>query len=349
MKFKYTEIEKKLRNAIISGEISDALPPERELAERFGVSYVTVRRAIGNLVESGLLSREHGRGVFVNSPSRGTLKNYGIGFIVPERTIGREGRLSPYYTEVFMGAVHEAQKYGYHVIFDSHLERLLPYNQSGGVRKVDAIMAVTPDFPEIFAEAAKYVPVIMLGHDCPKMNYPTVYVDDVQAARKAVNYLIKCGHRRIAHWAGCNDSMSFYSRRIGYRQALEEHAIRLDSTLELGAGDGYEKFADLLQKQVAPTAIFCVNDARALGVLDWCQRHGVEVPEDLSIVGIDNMLYSGLRYPALTTVNIPKYEIGMRGVRKAIKFIEQKLLPEDYREEIKTEIIKRETVKDLSP
>ena len=347
MKFKYTEIEENLRNAVISGQITGALPPERLLAERFGVSYLTVRRAIGNLVESGLLSREHGRGVFVSSPSRNVARNFGLGFIVPERTLGSEGGLSPYYSAVFMGAAAEAQRQGYHVIFGSHLEKLLPLNLPGGVRKVDAVLAATPDDPKVFLEAAKYVPVVMLGQDFPEHNFPAVFVDDVKAAGIAVNHLLNSGHRRIAHWAGRNDSRSFYARRTGYRQALEENGMKLDPQLELEHGDTFDRLAKLLESENPPTAIFCVNDACAFGVISWCLRHGIAVPERLSVVGIDNLHHSEFCYPALTTVNIPKNEIGVRGTRKAIKYLEKQLLPAEYREELEPEIIIRETVKEL--
>ena len=345
---KYSEIEEILRTEILSGKLCQSLPPERKLAERFGVSYLTVRRAVGNLVEKGLLSREHGRGIFVSTPDREVTRTSGLGFVVPERVLGAMGNISPFYLEIFSGAVFQAQKYGYHLIIESDIEKLVPLGNKGGARKVDAILAVSTDYPEVFHEAAKFVPVVMLGYNYSGGNFPSVFIDDFAGAQKAVNHLIAKGHRRIAHVVENKQNMSFYSRLCGYRKALEDAGIELRPEYEIPNRTGYEEalFA-LMRGENPPTAVFCANDGSGLHIIKEAPNYGLKVPDDISIVGFDNLFYSALSVPGLTTIAVPKLEIGVRGVDKAVSYLEKNLLPKDFREEIKLELIIRESVKSL--
>ncbi len=344
---KYIEIEQQLRADIMSGRISRSLPAERNLAEQFGVSYLTVRRAVGNLVDKGLLSREHGRGIFVSTPKREVTRTMGLGFVVPERVLSGIGELSPYYLEVFSGAVVAAQQAGYHLILESDIEKIVPLENSHGARKVDAILAVCPDFPEMFRDAAKFVPVIMLGHNYPAENFPSVFVDDFSGARMAVNYLIKHGHRRIAHIVGNKQNLSFYSRLCGYRKALEDNDIQLRSEYELtDSKESLPVLAEMLKdRETAPSAVFCVNDGAAINIVKYFVGTNVRLPEDLSLIGFDNLKYSDVCEPELTTVAVPKVAIGVQGVTKAIQALDNMLSPDKYREEIKLELIIRNSVK----
>ncbi len=346
---KYIEIEKQLRSDIMSGRISHALPAERSLAEQFGVSYLTVRRAVGNLVDKGLLSREHGRGIFVSTPKREVTRTMGLGFVVPERVLSGIGELSPYYLEVFSGAVVAAQQAGYHLILESDIEKIVPLENSHGARKVDAILAVCPDYPELFRDAAKFVPVIMLGHNYPSENFPSVFVDDFAGARMAVNYLIEQGHRKIVHLAGNKHNLSFYSRLCGYRKALEDHNIALRPEYELSdEKESLPVLAEMMKnKETTPTAVFGVNDGACISVIKYFVGTDTRLPKDLSLIGFDNLKYSDVCQPELTTVAVPKVAIGVQGVAKAIQALDNVLSPDEYREEIKLKLIIRNSVKSL--
>ena len=356
---RYAEIAGKLRKGIMSGAYADDFPSERSLMEKFDVSHSTIRRAFSELEKEGLLSREHGRGTFVNKPGRvGNKRTMALAFIVPERTMRKKDDLSgrgkswtkrnddalgPFYINVFCGAMLEAQRHGYNLILDTRPENIFPMSGMK-TRKADAILAVVPDEHELFKKISEFIPVIMVGHDFPGENFPAVFFDDLEGAFNAVGHLIKSGHRRIACWNEQGGNFSFYQRLCGYRKALETSGIKLDNKLELSALD-----ENILQKLLGsanpPSAIFCQNDDTALRLLHMCHRIGCRVPDDLSVVGFDNLDYTDISHPPLTTVDVPKEEIGRLAVRKAVSYINGELKPEQFREKIPMQLIVRESTK----
>jgi LacI family repressor for deo operon, udp, cdd, tsx, nupC, and nupG len=141
-----------------------------------------------------------------------------------------------------------------------------------------------------------------------------VAVDNVAAAKAAINYLISLGHKRIAAITGPDDIASSNERLEGYQLALKEAGIELDSTLQL-EGDylvqsGMDCASRLLLLPQRPTAIFCFNDDMAIGVIKFLQKQGFVVPDDISVMGFDDINYSKFVTPSLTTVHQPLHEIG---------------------------------------
>ena len=347
MDSKYDNMAKSLRDDILSGRLAGLLPPERKLAEQFKVSYLTARRAVGILVENGLVSREHGRGLFVNRPGRGGgCRTSGIGFLVPERVLSGGWVLSHFYMEVFSGAASEARRHGFHLILESNPDNLMPLNREGGTGRVDGIIAICPDNPEILREVSRFVPVTILGYDCPALNLPSVFYDDRAGAANAVKYLIGQGHRRIAHIAGDKNIISYYARLAGYRQALETHGLELNPELEI-SHDRLNDFLKLMQNPAArrPDAVFCHCDSVSFSLIKQLGEHGWRLPDDLSVIGFDNQSFGEYCSPSLTSVNVPKSSLGAAGVRKIIKFINHGLPPDEYREEMELPLVIRQSVK----
>jgi LacI family transcriptional regulator, repressor for deo operon, udp, cdd, tsx, nupC, and nupG len=141
-----------------------------------------------------------------------------------------------------------------------------------------------------------------------------VAVDNVAAAKAAVEYLIGQGHTRIAAVTGPDDVPSSKERLEGYHYALQGAGIAIDNNLQL-AGDytaesGKSCAEKLLLLRDRPTAIFCFNDEMAIGVMKLLQRQGFNVPNDVSVMGFDDIHYADLVTPALTTVHQPLHEIG---------------------------------------
>ncbi|MBW8192120.1 LacI family transcriptional regulator [Neiella marina] len=149
-----------------------------------------------------------------------------------------------------------------------------------------------------------------------------VMLDNVQAGRDAVQHLLDLGHTRIAAITGPLNTQSAQSRMQGYQQALLDAGIELDDKLVI-EGDyqidsGVEGTERLLRLKTRPTAIFCFNDDMAIGAINVLKSNDYRVPEDMSVLGFDDILYSTYVRPALTTVAQPVEEIGRICAEKLI-------------------------------
>jgi DNA-binding LacI/PurR family transcriptional regulator len=144
----------------------------------------------------------------------------------------------------------------------------------------------------------------------------TVVVDNLEGARAAVDHLIRLGHRRIGHVAGLPSIPSTGERLAGYRAALEAAGIPLDPALVRHGNSKHESGRDLtgelLDLPDPPTALFTGNNLITLGALETIHGRGRRIPEDLALVGFDDMYWAISLNPPLTAVSQPGYEIGRR-------------------------------------
>jgi len=187
-------------------------------------------------------------------------------------------------------------------------------------------------------------PVVLLIPD-PEGTIDSVAVDDRRGAYKATRHLIETGHRRIGLIDGTNP-MGNRLKREGFVQALSEAGIDFDTRLTAdphghSAGRGYDAMERLMQGvPERPTAVFVVNDSLAIGALAWCQRHAVRVPEDLSIIGFDNIQYAEFASVPLSTIN---YEVQMV-TSKAVERLMQLIGARDHMPEPQVTLIDPELV-----
>jgi len=155
-------------------------------------------------------------------------------------------------------------------------------------------------------------------------------IDNKRAAFDATHYLLELGHRKIAYIAGPQDIKIFVKRLEGYKEALLQHGINFDVELieegDLSVESGIRAIRNLLRKRIAFTAIFASNDLMAIGCMKELQSNGLKIPQDVSIVGFDNVPLASLVTPSLTTIAQPAYEIGVEAVNLLIKNIEKKAL-----------------------
>ncbi|SQI99002.1 transcriptional (co)regulator CytR [Klebsiella oxytoca] len=157
-------------------------------------------------------------------------------------------------------------------------------------------------------------PMVMANEFAPELELPTVHIDNLTAAFNAVNYLHELGHRRIGCIAGPEEMPLCHYRLQGYVQALRRSGITVDPHYIARGNFTYEAGANALEQLLTlpepPTAIFCHSDIMALGALSLAKRRGLKVPEDLSIIGFDNISLSEFCDPPLTTVSQPRFDIG---------------------------------------
>lgn len=173
------------------------------------------------------------------------------------------------------------------------------------------------------------LPIVLVDARSEDGNPPAVVPDEVRGGREATEELIRHGHRRIGFVVNRDDIPATYGRLAGYRQALAAERLQEDPRLvvaeESESIGGYLASRQLLAMDDRPTAIFCFNDRMAMGAYRAAAEAGLSIPVDLSVIGFDNQAYiaDGL-FPALTTMALPHYEMGVWGVEHVLDLIERR-------------------------
>jgi len=167
-------------------------------------------------------------------------------------------------------------------------------------------------------------PVVLVDAESADPTVSSVVPDEVGGAMTAVGELLAHGHRRIGFITQAQPILAATGRLEGYKRALDQAGILPDPRLAVAVTDngpegGYQAARQLLALPERPTALFCFRDLMAMGVYRAAHELGLEIPEDLSVVGFDDMelVASGL-FPGLTTVALPHYEMGAWGVRQLL-------------------------------
>jgi LacI family transcriptional regulator len=213
---------------------------------------------------------------------------------------------------------------------------------------VDGLLLVLPRSPVDFIGnlTQRKFPFVLIDHQGAGRDCPAVGATNWQGAYNATEYLIKLGHVRIGFITGSMDLGCSGDRLDGYRSALRTHHIPFAPELvyegDFQQLDGYAGTQALLDVPVPPTAIFASNDVMAMGVMDAVRSRGLRVPEDVSVIGFDDIPQSSMVHPALTTVNQPLEKMGRVATQKLLDLL-QKPNSEAERIELPTELIIRDS------
>jgi LacI family transcriptional regulator len=171
------------------------------------------------------------------------------------------------------------------------------------------------------------IPFLVTWSTSPDAAVPAISFDNLAASKAATTKLISLGHRRIGLICGVsavNDRA--FQRVVGYRAALAEHGLPIDISLiaerSFDAAEGSAAAEEMLRQADPPTALFCANDIQALGALFACQRLGLSVPADLSIMGFDDLPMIRVAYPPLSTVHVPAHEMGEAAADALVNAVE---------------------------
>jgi LacI family transcriptional regulator len=194
-------------------------------------------------------------------------------------------------------------------------------------------------------------PVVSVDPHTGPSNLPTIDSDNLTGARLAVDHLISLGHRRIGMLTGRADLQSAQLRERGYRQAMEAAGLPVDEDLIL-PGDydpeiSVKPARRLLTGPDRPSAVFAANDLSAIATVGVAAELGLRVPEDLSVVGFDNIPESALATPPLTTVEQPIREMGRRAIELLIRLIRGEQA-DDTHLTLPTELVVRQSTRALS-
>ena len=171
-------------------------------------------------------------------------------------------------------------------------------------------------------------PLILLDGWSERYPFDGVLINNQDSARRAVEYLIQKGHRQIGYIRGSFRIKAFCSRELGYRQTLAEHDLPLNPEWTVTVGTKTESaYVDMLawleEGHPLPTAFFADNDLIAFGVIRALKEKGIKVPGDVSIVGFDDLPYSTVSFPALTTILVHKRSMGWEAVRRLLTMMQE--------------------------
>jgi len=268
-------------------------------------------------------------------PSGRSLKE--IGFLYYsnlDMSIDGNVGVNPFWSHILHGAENEARKSNmkmtYRTICDvSHSPQLLLstiYDM-----KLGGILLVGPTEPEMIKviQTAK-LPLVLVDNYVPRLSVDAVLCDNFEGARQAVEYLIHAGHSQIAFIGGptlegprpINEVYTIERRAAGYRTALLDAGIPVRYELyesgDLTSEGGYNACQRLLAKGASFSALFCANDATAIGALKALRDAGCRVPEEVSLVGFDDLDTALYLSPALTTVRVNKEALGSTAVKNLL-------------------------------
>ena len=307
----------------------------REVAKAAGVSVTTVSHALNDATSFRVkaATQQHIREVAKDlgyAPNRlaSGLRNQRsqiLGLVSDEITT------TPFAGALIRGAQDAAYERGYVVMvvnsgMDSELENreitMLQQHQVDGV-----IYARMYHQSAEVPEQLTGLPTVLLDAVTEDKSISSVVPDEVGAAEAAVEALIQAGHTRIGMINNRDDIPATHGRREGFLNTLGRHGVEHDpSTYVIGTAHtkgGREAALELLSQKNRPTALFCFNDRVAMGAYQAATLLGLRIPEDVSIIGIDNLeIIADALWPGLTTVALPHYEMGRWAVNRILDDIE---------------------------
>jgi LacI family transcriptional regulator len=305
-------------------------PTIKDVAKRANVSIATVSLAIhGNKRISEETKQKVMRAIkelkyHPSRPARGLVsqKTGNIGFILTENHFLRS---EPFYTQIFLGAELEAHNHDYYVLLTTIPEpppKKIKLPRFVTERNVDGIV-VAGKIPENYLKHLEDedIPIVFVDYSTEDHDCSAVLIDNFNGGKIAVEHLIGLGHKNIAFIGGDINHPSIKNRFNGYKAALEQHQLPVPAKnysleeLNTTRENGYLAAKRMLARNKSITAIFACNDAMAIGVMQYLQEKGISIPEQISLIGFDDVEAATMITPTLTTIAVPKFELGGEAIR----------------------------------
>lgn len=308
-----------------------------DIAAELGVSTVTVSKALGDKdgvseeLRQRIKQKANEMGYRLNYSSKAAKDSftYNISVVVAKHFIHDA---SAFYWVVYRYIVELLQKQSYYGILEVITEK---DERSGEMpnsildRKVDGVI-VLGQFDKVYVDSllSMQIPTVFLDFYSSRSDVETVLSDNFFGAYTITNYLIEAGHRRIGFLGNIVSTSSIQDRYLGYYKALLEHNIPLNEKLVINDRDAEgHTFPIVKLPDEMPTAFFCNCDEVAYAFINQLKSMGYKVPEDISIVGYDNHIYSTISTPRITTIDVNSYRMS----NEAVEIIIKKIRDNNYR------------------
>lgn len=265
---------------------------------------------------------------------------------------------NPFYTELIRGAIDGAEEAHqillFNIIYDSYITdyflKALRSEQIDGVIVASTGLEETRNFAKMVANEGRRL--VLINDPIGELNVPRIYINNDQSAYQATRHLLECGHTRIGHIGGRTTSYPSYHRFEGYRKAMMDTGLLhyvdqytiMDNTTREEARVAAKK---LLSMENPPTAIFCANDSLAFGVCAAVKEVGLRVPDDVSVVGYDDIAMASTFEPKLTTIHQPIYEMGRRSIQLMLHQTQGEISEIPEAVVMSAPLVKRESVRCL--
>ena len=301
----------------------------KDVAREAGVSISTVSRVINNSKPVSPEVKEKVNRVIEslqykpNEIARTlvTKKSHLVGVIITD--IGNS-----YITEMVRGIEEIGKMYGYDILLCSTYEDLeaeIKYVKLLNQKQVEGIILISKNLDVSIKQLIdEYkIPFIFLSRYTYQNDYPTVTINNFDAAYEMTRYLVGLGHNRIALVSNLSEGNSTNLQKLeGYKKAMTEMEydyMKVHYTQGLTYKHGYYIGKEVLSDEFKPTAVFCVNDELAVGLMNYFQDNNIKVPEEISVCGFGDIKITNYLRPSLTTINEPYYDIGAVAIRRIIK------------------------------
>jgi LacI family transcriptional regulator len=300
----------------------------KDVAREAGVSVATVSRVFNQSAVVSEVTRRNVREVaerlnyWPNAVARSLITNrtQAIGVLLPDL-------FGEFYSEILRGMDCTARKSGLHLLVSSsHADADELVAALRTIRgRIDSLIVMAPDIDARSAirATAAALPLVLIAPESGFDGHDTIAIANQKGAHTVVRHLTALGHRRVATVTGPARNADARQRLDGYRAAVREAGAEHSSALEI-PGDftersGYEAVPRILKLHPRPTAVFAANDYMAIGVMGALSDAGLRVPEDLAVVGFDDIPMARYLNPSLTTVHVDAYRLGERAVERLLE------------------------------
>ncbi len=312
----------------------------KDVADQAGVSIATVSRVLNQnryvspelneRVRKAIADLHYEQNALARNLRRS--ESLTLGIIIPDST-------NPFFAEVARGIEEVCFENGYLVILcntSEDPEKAAAYLTALRQNRVAGVIIVSPG--ELQAELrqplrAKY-PIVVADRLLPGLQVDSVISDNYVGAEQAIQHLLMLGHRRVGVVVGnhLETRQTIKDRLDGVLMTLSAAGLPIDEALIDTESDytpegGYEAACVLLDRPNPPTAIFAFNDLIGFGVMSYAYQHGIRVPQDLSVIGFDDIKLAAFMNPALTTIAQPKYELGRKAAEILLERIHGEVCP----------------------
>lgn len=304
----------------------------KDVARKAGVSISTVSRVINSSKPVKLKTKDkvldaiEELGYRPNAIARSLKIKHtkSIGIMTPDIA-------NQFYPEVVRGIEDVANMYEYTIFLcntDLNEEKELQYFTELEEKQIDGLIFMGNQVSEELRKEMIHsdIPVVLIGGKAAEL--PSVTINNEQAAKEAVEFLLNRGHHRVGIITGkMKDPMMGQARLKGYRRAMEEKGLQIEEELIVEGGyrykSGYEGAKRLMALPNPPKAVFVCSDEMAIGASRAILEDGLKIPEDVAIMGFDNVDISGKVFPSLSTIGQPMYEMGAIAMRLLTKILHQ--------------------------
>lgn len=331
-------IMEQIKNGVF--QMGDKLPSENELSREFELSRQTIRHAIDVLEQKNMLTRIRGSGTYLGTGGRelkkvryqniAVISTYVDSYIFPmvlkgiEKTLSKAG-----YTMQVAFTGNRIEKEG------EILDKLLKKGLIDGLIVEPAKSALpNPNLDSYKRLAKQQLPVLFFNSSYPQLEFPCVALHDELVSQKAVQYLIKAGHQKIGGIFKCDDGQG-HLRYLGFMEAMEGAGLAVDRRgiiwIDSESQNDLDFWSDYLFDRVKDcTALVCYNDEVAYLLSGICMKRGIRIPNDLSLVSIDNSELASLGEVSITSFPHPMEALGRKAAENMIHMIENPYFDGNY-------------------